>query len=243
MPADHELIVGQTRIAYAVVTSSVARRSRIVVDRDGVRVVVPAGADALERAATFVNTKRRWVYQKWRSVPRVPDRDQRFVSGARVLYRGRHLKLIVQPGDVAKAHVDCRARFDVVLPRQTWGSVQKEAAAQAAVEAWLRARLLSDGQELAQRFARSLGVELKGVRVLKMRRLWASCGRDRIVRLNPELAELPSSLFAYVVAHEVAHLVHRNHGARFWRTVATLVGQSRRSRTELDRIARARALE
>ena len=40
---------------------------------------------------------------------------------------------------------------------------------------------------------------------------------------NPDLIELPKAVLDYVVAHEVCHLLHRNHSPEFWRTVARLM--------------------
>ena len=39
----------------------------------------------------------------------------------------------------------------------------------------------------------------------------------------------------YVVAHEVAHLVHMNHGKRFWRLVEQLCPGAERQRLWLNR--------
>ena len=35
----------------------------------------------------------------------------------------------------------------------------------------------------------------------------------------------PGAVLDYVVAHEVAHLVHMNHGARFWKLVDRLTDE------------------
>jgi predicted metal-dependent hydrolase len=34
------------------------------------------------------------------------------------------------------------------------------------------------------------------------------------------LVQAPAAAFEYVVAHEVAHLLHRNHSAEFWSVLA-----------------------
>ena len=36
----------------------------------------------------------------------------------------------------------------------------------------------------------------------------------------------PYWVLEYVVAHEVAHLAHHNHGARFWQTVDELTNRT-----------------
>ena len=49
---------------------------------------------------------------------------------------------------------------------------------------------------------------------------WGSCGIQDIIYINWLLLLAPYGILEYVVAHEVCHLFHRNHGKRFWAKVA-----------------------
>ena len=51
------------------------------------------------------------------------------------------------------------------------------------------------------------------------RRSWGTCGKDRIVRVHWGLIQAPAAAMEYVVAHEVVHLIHRNHSPEFWQMV------------------------
>jgi predicted metal-dependent hydrolase len=51
---------------------------------------------------------------------------------------------------------------------------------------------------------------------------WGSCAPDRSVALSWRLVMAPSFVQDYVVAHEVAHLRHMNHGRTFWALVDEL---------------------
>src|SRR5438270_786943 len=70
---------------------------------------------------------------------------------------------------------------------------------------------------------------------------WGSCAAAGNLSFSWRLILAPEAVLDYVVAHEVAHLVHMNHGPRFWRLVETLAPDARRHRAWLAR-NRARLL-
>lgn len=45
---------------------------------------------------------------------------------------------------------------------------------------------------------------------------WGSCAPDGALAFSWRLVLAPPEVLDYVVAHEAAHLVHMNHGPRFW---------------------------
>lgn len=51
---------------------------------------------------------------------------------------------------------------------------------------------------------------------------WGSCASDGSLAFSWRLVMAPDFVQDYVAAHEVAHLRHMNHGARFWALVAEL---------------------
>lgn len=216
------LEIGATRIAYAVRESERASRTRIVVEPGSVEVVVPTGV-AIASAHAFVQAKRRWVFDKVREVG-APVNEPTFERGSKVRYRGRWLTVEVTSAE--EEAVNCRGRFHVTLPF----AVSRDARAretERVLRAWMRGRLLHEAELLATRYAERLAVPAPRVRVVPMRRAWATCGKDHVLRLSPTLTELPRAVFEYVIAHEVAHLVERNHSPKFWRVVAKLVPEWR----------------
>jgi predicted metal-dependent hydrolase len=72
------------------------------------------------------------------------------------------------------------------------------------------------------------------VKLSRARSEWGSCDQHGVIRLNWRLIQLPPELALYIVAHEVAHLVHLNHSARFWSLVERLHPGSSCARQTLD---------
>lgn len=83
------------------------------------------------------------------------------------------------------------------------------------IETWLRARardLLSADTADA---ARKAGVTVRRVSIGDAGTRWGSCSASGIIRYNWRLVLAPPDVRRWVVAHEVAHRVHMNHGAAF----------------------------
>jgi len=83
------------------------------------------------------------------------------------------------------------------------------------IERWLRARardaLSADTAECARRAVvtvRSVSIGDAGTR-------WGSCSSSGSIRYNWRLVLAPLDVRRWVVAHEVAHRVHMNHGPKF----------------------------
>lgn len=219
----HSLQVGNTHIAYEVRFSSQATRKRIVVTPEGVEVVAPAGTplEGRDGVYAYVDRKRRWVFDAAREIEEKHRRllTQRYASGAKLQYRGRWLMLDVQAGEVDQVEVSCRSKFHVVVPHGL-GAVERLTAVQTAFTGWLRDRALRDARRFCRRHEHQLGVEASGLRLSDAKARWGSAGKDGVLRVHWRLIQAPAAAMEYVVAHEVAHLVHRNHSPEFWATLA-----------------------
>jgi predicted metal-dependent hydrolase len=64
-------------------------------------------------------------------------------------------------------------------------------------------------------------------------RRWASCSQSGTVRFNWRIIQTPMCLVDYIVAHELVHLIHRNHTKDFWAVLGRVFPDADRCRTEL----------
>ncbi len=213
------LTVGDTVIPYDVRESHKATRKRIVVTPGSVEVVVPVGTptDGPGGVVPYVHRKRRWVFN---SVRDVEERhravlSQQWASGAKVQYRGRGIMLDVKAGLVVDAEVVYRNKFNVTVQGDL-AQVERLQAVETAVTDWLRERALDAVERHGRHHEARLSVKASGYRLSDAKGRWGSCGRDGVIRVHWRLVQAPAAALEYVVAHEVVHLVHRNHSPEFW---------------------------
>lgn len=175
-----------------------------------------------ERSTWIVRSLAEWQARRKEVLPR------EWTTGAPILYLGRELTLAVYAART-KAIVPDLLNLTVRHPYP-----QDEPALARDVGLWLREealRILAPHvAELTQRIA----VAAPSVKLSNARSEWGSCNARGQIRLNWRLVHLPPDLAFYIVAHEVAHLVHLDHSPRFWSLVETLFPGHARARAALD---------
>ena len=220
------LTVGNTDIPYEVRFSSKAVRRRIAVIPEGVLVVAPTGTfvDGSNGLFAYVRRKRRWVFDSVREIEEKHRKllTQRYASGAKLQHRGRWLMLDVQSGPVARVEITCRSKFHVVVPEGLDG-LKRLDAIRAAFDSWLHGRAERDMIRFGRRHEAKLGIQATAFRLSDARSRWGSCGRDGVVRVHWRLIQAPRMAMEYVVAHELVHLLHRNHSPAFWKKLAETI--------------------
>ena len=139
-------------------------------------------------------------------------RPEPFAHGATVMIDGADHTIRHLPGARGGAwlqdgalHVAGDAAF---LPRRVADFLRAEA------------RRRFTGQAIAK--AAGAGLPVRRVTVKDTASRWGSCSADGVLMFCWRLLMAPPYVQDYVVAHEVAHLRHMNHGPAFWALTETL---------------------
>jgi predicted metal-dependent hydrolase len=99
-----------------------------------------------------------------------------------------------------------------------------EAGLSRRIETFLRRRALETMSRDVAHYAAVADVTASSVSVGDAASRWGSCSSQGSIRLSWRLILAPPAVRRYVVAHEVAHLVHLDHSPRFKALEARLYG-------------------
>lgn len=215
--------VGRSEIAYELRRSDDITERRICVTPEAVEVVVPRNDDE-DAIAAFLTRKRQWLFNAVRDMQRVQSRRHavpRFMTGSKIPFRGRRMPLTVRRSDAERLVVTYRNGFIVDLPH--WAGDDTDHLVASELRHWLKQRARKDVGETAEAMGKRFGLVPRSIRVGDLASGWGSCGPEGNVLINWHLILAPRKVMDYVVAHELAHLRHRNHGPDFWRFVGQIV--------------------
>jgi len=84
---------------------------------------------------------------------------------------------------------------------------------------WYKQEAMKKITERVKLYNEITGWKHKKLNIKSAKTRWGSCGPTDIISLNWKLIMAPLTVMDYVVVHELAHLVERNHSKRFWHKV------------------------
>lgn len=193
-----------------------ARRLTLRVSRTrrAVIVTLPVQCD-LREAGTFLDRNIEWVRERLSSIPQpVP-----FIDGAVLPLRGEFHKIAFTGKSAADGVVHRYATSE--LPELHVAGRAEHAPRR--LRDWLAEEARRDLDKRVLVHTRALGVKAKRIAVRDQATRWGSCSTTGVLSFSWRLILAPPRILDYVAAHEVAHLVEMNHGARFWALVERLI--------------------
>ncbi len=201
-----------------------ARRMRLRLDDATGRLTLTCPARTSRRTAlSWAVEQSDWIAaQIARSGPGLP-----FEPGVAIPVEGQERTIVW----------DASAPRRVVLDGATLRCGGPESGLARRIETFLKSRALEVMTREVAEFADRAGLAAASVRVGDARSRWGSCTSEGHIRLSWRLILAPAHVRRFVVAHEVAHLRHLDHGRGFKALEAELVGPGvAEARTALRRL-------
>ncbi len=216
------LALGDREIPLCIRHHPRARRLTLRIDPtgDGAIVTLPSGLKARD-GIEFAERKADWLIDRLDSLPKpVPIGDGTEMPLRGIPHRIRHRPesrgtVWLENGEI---HVAGRPEY---LPRRVVDWLKTEA----------RRELTARARDKAARIDRTVG----RVTVRDTKSRWGSCSANGNLSFCWRLILAPENVLDYVVAHEVAHLIERNHGPRFWNLVRELTDETGSAKVWLRR--------
>lgn len=200
---DFSVTVGERTLTVKVKRHHASRRYRLRYDaaKAELRLTMPP-RQRIGPARDWVQSQQSWVEKQMAARPAGATR---IGPGATIPWRGATLTIDWQ----SKAS---RAP-QIVGDRLLLGGPEESVAPR--IKRWVQAQARAEFDARTRAMATAERLPLASVSVGDPRSRWGSCSSGGKIRYSWRLAMAPDAVRHAIVAHEVAHLAHMNHGPDF----------------------------
>jgi len=188
----------------------------------GVRVSVP-NLMSFRKAFSFVIENQDWIHKHLPEMERKLEGQTVFDENTDFTTYRRKLVILIKPNIKAPRAKLLKEKILVEFPESLdiYTEQYQDFIRTIIEETWRKEAkelLPIRTSELATKF--NLSYEKVSVKNTKSR--WGSCSHQNNISLSLHLMRLPKELRDYVILHELAHTVEKNHQPPFWNFLDTL---------------------
>lgn len=164
-----------------------------------------------KRAETFAWQHADWMKER---LDELPEKIE-FTDGLEFSFMGQNMRVEVdQSPDYKRTIIQIH---DGVMHVRT-----NKDSAHSRIVRFLKTQAKERLEALARAKASAHGLKIQKVTIRDTKTRWGSCSVDGNLSFSWRLIFAPYESIDYVVAHEVAHLVHLDHSPKFWKVCEKL---------------------
>ncbi|WP_444920162.1 M48 family metallopeptidase [Microbulbifer sp. CnH-101-G] len=204
-------------IPYRLVRSARRKRLGLVLAQSGVEVRIPQRC-AARHGHQFLQENIQWVRAQLlaanQRAAQVPQ--YRFEFGEHFPWLGKMRPLERASNRGGAAITEEAIRLYTLVPAPTPKQLQ------GALQRLYQREALALLTEKSQRLAEQLDLQFSILRIRRTKSKWGHCSIRGELQYNWLVCLAPEPVVDYLVAHEVSHLRHHNHGRDFWLLVQSV---------------------
>jgi len=204
-----------------VIKRSPRRKTIEIIIRTGeVQLMLPSRVSDADGLA-FVRDKQEWILQtiakhKHHANEIVP---KRYEEGELFQFLGNDYPLRICLAKKASVQLLNDSLY-VSIKAST--KTDKSARIKKVLWQWYQDQAIKILTEKTNTLTAKIGRECQGIQLRRTKSKWGHCTSEGFIQFNWQIIAAPEEVVDYLVTHEVSHLVHANHGLRFWRHVERL---------------------
>ncbi|MCX8190019.1 MAG: M48 family metallopeptidase [Candidatus Diapherotrites archaeon] len=208
------LNLGEEKVECTIRRSARARNIALHVTQDAsLEVRIPLRWKVpMEKIMGFIKEKEKWILRNVKKMKMV-HKEVKAREG-HILFLGREVPVEIVESSRKRAVAKPKAgKLSVEVNKENKEGIQE------AVIKFYKKHARAIIEKISRKKATEMGVSFKKISVRSQKSRWGSCSSKKTISFNFCLIAAPQEVLEYVVVHELAHLVHRNHSKAFWALV------------------------
>jgi predicted metal-dependent hydrolase len=213
---------------YKVVLKRVASARRYtlrVKNVTGEVVLTMPTRGSLKEAQAFAERQGAWIGARLRRLPQAIP----FQPGATIPLRGIAHEIVHRPGRRGTVWIEAPEAQVLSQAHAALCVAGDRAHLDRRVRDYLKREAKRDLEAAVLRYTCELNLPTRSVGLRDTTSRWGSCSSEGALNFSWRLILAPAYVLDYLAAHEVAHLVHMNHSARFWNLTLKLCPETERA--------------
>jgi predicted metal-dependent hydrolase len=217
------------------ITYSKKRKKTISIEiKDYGIVVVSAPIRTSEAEIKKVLTQRKsWILKKIYSSKQKQINKIDILKDNKILYFGKELPIVINKSVLLGRKGFCQLENNQLIVNIPQNSNGSDKLALKTIGEWYKESAKKQLEDRTCIFVKKYNLTIGDVFIKQQRRIWGSCDCKNNIRYNWRIIMAREEVINYLIAHELAHTIEKNHSRNFWRVVEDMLPNYKTLRKEI----------
>ncbi|MEI6092550.1 MAG: SprT family zinc-dependent metalloprotease [bacterium] len=182
---------------------------------------------------TLIESKSDWIRDKIKKLKSEKKNIILFDVNTKFQTKKHRLSISEHDGPLTKVRVS-EGIIAVKYPKDKEVStpeIQKEI--KSGIEKALKIEALEYIPHRVKGLSNKFNLKYNNIVIKNIRTRWGSCSSSNNLNFNVHVMRLPENLIDYVILHELAHTVEKNHGTGFWSLLGNFIDNPKKLNKDL----------
>lgn len=205
-------------LEFEVRESDQRKTLEIIIERDGSLAIACPTNVSQDRLHDFIHKKLVWIYTKLgekEEQESAPTRKE-YVNGEGFYYLGKHYRLKIVPNHIQTPPLRLyQGRFQL----------RRDAVTDAREHfiSWYQSHIIPIVQKKIENYKTRVGASPTAIHVRDLGYRWGSTDQRGHIYFHWRVAMLPQQMIAYIIVHEMVHLLESKHSPTFWERIERII--------------------
>lgn len=166
---------------------------------------------------SLVEKRKDWTLERLKK----RKAKRQLIQDNKIMYLGKEIDLIINNSELLKDGGFCELNNDKLLINISNNWTEK--TLKNAVEDWYKKECLKVITDRVQYYAKQNNFNYGMISVREQKTVWGTCNHKNNLSFNWKAILFEEAVIDYLVVHELAHTIHKNHSKEFWKTVENIL--------------------
>ncbi|MDD2839836.1 MAG: SprT family zinc-dependent metalloprotease [Rickettsiales bacterium] len=146
---------------------------------------------------------------------------RQIIQDNQILYLGKNIELTINDSELLKDGGFCEINENnlTVNISKNWTTD----LLQEVIQNWYKEECLKKITNRVQYFANQYNFNYGTISIKEQKTVWGTCNFKNNLSFNWKIIFFEEPVIDYLIVHELAHTIHKNHSTEYWKTVENIL--------------------
>jgi len=195
---------------------------------DGILVITSPKNIKTDFILSIIKKRERWILERIKSKQRL---NKELINNNKIKFIGSEIEIIIKENSLLKNGGYCELINNNLLINIS--NNYDENLLKTIIKNWYKDKCFELISKRVDEYAKQYNLNYNKITIKEQKSVWGTCNIRNDLTFNWKIMFFDLDVIDYLVVHELAHTIYRNHSKSYWNYISKIIPNHKELREKL----------